>query len=129
MLTNKNLLAVGLLTLALVGCVSTTLTNLTPTTQPRNATGQYLIEYVWESNQQTLRPETITPHVIVGFDSYQMRRVLRMTNRWETYVPVPASQDSLRYYFKVDYEYNQFGKKPGVASFKSPEYKLVIQDK
>ncbi len=129
MLTNKNLLAWGLLTLLLVGCVSTTLTNLTATTQPRNPTGQYLIEYAWDSNQQTVRPETITPYVVIGFNSYKMQRVLRMTNRWETYIPVPAGQESVRYHFKVDYEYNRFSKKPGLASITSPEYKLVIVDK
>ena len=68
------------------------------------------------------------PFVVVGFDTYKMQRVLRMTNRWETYIPVPAKQESVRYHFKVDYEYSRFGK-PGKASLVSPEYKLIIVDK
>jgi hypothetical protein len=115
--------------LLLVGCITTTVTNLTPTEVPRNPSGQYLIEYAWQSNQQTVRPETIRPFVVVGFDTYEMKRVLRMTNRWETYVPVPASQNSLRYHFKVDYDYSQFGKEPGKASIISPEYKLNIVER
>ena len=126
----KTKLSVGcVFALALVGCVSTTLTNLTPSVATRNPTGQYLVEYEWESNQQTVRPETIQPYVIVGFDSYAMKRVPKMTNRWETYIPVPANQDSVRYQFKVDYEYSQFSKKPGKGSIASKEYKLNIVEK
>lgn len=128
MLTNKKLAAWSFLSLLLVGCVTTTITNLTSTQQPRNSTGQYLIEYVWDSNQQTVRQETITPFVVIGFDNYKMQRVLRTTNRWETYIPVAANQESVRYHFKVDYEYSGWGK-PGKASIITPEYKLTIVDK
>ncbi len=126
----KTKLSVGcLLALGLAGCVSTSMTNLTPTVAPRNPTGQYLIELAFDSNQQTMRPETIRPYVIVGFDPYELNRVPNLTNRWETYIPVSASQNTVRYHFKVDYEYSQFGKKPGKASVVSPEYKLTVVDK
>jgi hypothetical protein len=127
---SKTTVAVGcLLALGLVGCVTSSFTNLTPSELPRNPTGQYLIECAWESNQQTVRPETIKPYVIVGFDAYEMRRVPKLTNRWETYIPVPAGQNAVRYHFKVDYEYSKFGKKPGKASVISPEYKLMVVEK
>jgi len=106
--------------------VTKTITNLTATQQPRNPSGQYLIEYAWHSNQQSVRPDTITPCVVVGFQTYPMHRVLRTTNRWETYIPVPPDQDSVRYHFKVDYEYSRLSKKPGKASLISPEYRLTI---
>jgi hypothetical protein len=128
-MTKTKLSAGCALALLLIGCVSTTLTNLTPTVAPRNPTGQYLIEYAWDSNQQTVREETIKPYVIVGFDSYAMQRVPRMTNRWETYIPVAANQNSVRYHFKVDYDYSTFSKKPGKGSLESREYKLVIGEK
>jgi hypothetical protein len=123
----KTLLPLGLAAALTAGCVSTRLTNLTATTQPRNATGLYPIEYEWSSNQQTIRYGSIQPHVVVGFDTYEMKPILRTTNRWEALVPVAANADTIYYRFKVDYEYNRFGKKPGLASKSSPEYKLTIK--
>ena len=46
---------------------------LTPSTLPRNATGQYLVEMEIDTTQQTLIPTSVTPLVVVGFDSYPMR--------------------------------------------------------
>ena len=122
----KNLLGLALLSVLLVGCVGTTVTNLTSTTQPRNPTGQYRVEYQWDTTQQTVRPDSLKPVAVVGFDTYEMKPVLRTTNRWEVFIPVPPSQDRIIYHFKIGYEYNRFGK-PGVQSKKSPEYKLVIK--
>jgi hypothetical protein len=116
----------ALLLLTLVGCASTTLTNLTATTQPRNPNNLYLIEYQWDSNQQAIRPDTIKPVVVSGYDTYEMRPVLGMTNRWEALVPIPPTKDTLSYGFKVDYEYNRFGK-PGKSSVRSPDYTLHIK--
>lgn len=110
---------------ALAGCV-TTVTNLTATTQHRNANNLYLIEYQWDTTQQTIKPESIQPYVIVGFDTYEMRPTLRMTNRWEALVPIPADKSVINYRFKVDYEYARFGK-PGKSSKNSPEYKLYLK--
>lgn len=114
-----------LLAAALAGCV-TTVTNLTATTQPRNPNNLYLIEYQWDSNEQTIKQDTIKPFVITGFDTYEMRPTMKMTNRWEVLVPVPADKNVITYRFKVDYEYGRFGK-PGKASKGSPEYKLYIK--
>lgn len=111
--------------LALAGCV-TTVTNLTATTQPRNPNNLYLLEYQWDTSQQTIRPESIQPYVIVGFDTYEMRPTLKLTNRWEALVPIAPDKNVITYRFKVDYEYARFGK-PGKASKGSPEYKLYIK--
>lgn len=109
----------------LAGCV-TTVTNLTSTTQARNANNLYLIEYQWDTTQQTVRHDSIQPFVVVGFDTYEMRPTRRMTNRWEALVPVAADKSVITYKFKVDYEFNRFGG-PGKASKNSPEYKLYIK--
>lgn len=109
----------------LAGCV-TTVTNLTATTQPRNPKNLYLIEYQWDTTQQTIRPSSIQPYVVIGFDTYEMRPTLKLTNRWEALVPVPPDKNVITYRFKVDYEYSRFGK-PGKASKGSPEYKLYIK--
>src|SRR6185436_18534910 len=119
--------SLSLLPIILASCATSTITNLTPTQQPRNPNGQYLIEYDWDSNMQTLRPDSITPYVVVDLNTYPMRRQLLMTNRWEALVPVSKDKGSLTYHFKVDYEYSKFGK-AGKGSRLSPEYKLVIMD-
>lgn len=121
----------GLLSLCVallaLGCVTSGVTNLTPTKVKRTPNNLYHIEYQWNSNQQTLRPETITPTVVVGQESYPMRKVPKMRNRWEAYIPVPPDQKAVNYRFKIDYDYNRFGK-TGKDSMLSPEYKLVIED-
>jgi hypothetical protein len=128
MLKNKKSFALVLLAALLAGCTGVTLTNLTPTQQPRNATGQYLIEMKLDSDQQTLRPESIRPNVVVGADLYPMRLQLKMTNRWEVLVPIPSGTNVINYHFKVDYDFNKFGK-PGSDSMRSYQYKLEIIDK
>ena len=120
-----NGLSLLLAAVMITGCV-TTVTNLTSTTQPRNPNNLYLIEYQWDTTQQTIRPQSIQPYVVVGFDTYEMRPTLKLTNRWEALVPIAADKSVITYKFKVDYEFARFGK-PGKASKASPEYKLYIK--
>ena len=114
------------LTLVLTGCVTSHITNLTPTASAQNDSGQYLIEMAIDHRQHTLRDDSITPYVVVGFDSYKMVRTPKMPNRWETYVPVAADNNSVNYYFKVDYEYNKFHGR-GEGSRLSKDYKMTIE--
>lgn len=122
---HKIFCASTLLALA-ASCTTGVITNLTPSTLPRNPNGQYLVEMQLNSRQQTLRPESITPYVQVGFNEHKMRPTPKMTNRWETYIPVPASENIVRYKFKVDYQYSRFGD-PGQGSIRSDEYRLTIK--
>jgi hypothetical protein len=114
------------LCILVVGCASTLITNLTPSEQPRNPTGQYLVEMQLDTRQQTLRMGSVSPAVVIGFNEYKMRPTPKVSERWETYVPVPAGETIVRYHFKVDYEYNRFGQ-PGRGSLMSQEYKLTIK--
>ncbi len=123
----KKWIGLCLLVTALVlgGCV-TTVTNLTATTQARNANNLYLIEYQWDTTQQTIKPDSIQPFVVIGFDTFEMRPTAKMTNRWEVLVPVAPDKNVITYRFKVDYEFRRFGG-PGQASKGSPEYRLYIR--
>jgi hypothetical protein len=120
--------SITLLAIAFVGCASSIITNLTPSTLPRDATGLYHIEMEMDTSQQTLRVDSITPMVVVGAENYAMKPTLKMNNRWEAFVPIPASVKNITYYFKVNYLYNRFGK-PGQGSKLSPEFALAITDK
>jgi len=128
MLKNKKWFPALAVAALLAGCADVTLTNLTPTQEPRNPAGQYLIEMKMDSTQQTLRPESVKPTVVVGMDAYPMRNQLKMTNRWEALVPIPPGTNVINYHFKVDYDYNRFGK-PGQDSMRCFQYKLEIIDK
>lgn len=110
----------------LAGCSS--ITNLTPSKYQRTATGFYPVEAAWQSRQRTIRDESMKPVVMVGNDVYEMRRVPRVENRWETMVPVPPNKDVIRYQFKFDYMVNAIPRAVPDSKL-SPEYKLEIVDK
>jgi hypothetical protein len=104
----KKILPLLLVPLLLAGC-ATTFTNLTPTEQPRNAENLYPVEVRFDSNQKALRWESIEPKVLVGEQSYPMRLVPMMRNRWECLVPVPGGSRSVEYRYKFDFLVNEFG--------------------
>lgn len=118
----------AVLGLVLAGCATSRVTNLTTTRQPRNASGVYPVEFVWDSDQSTIIEGSIKPSVVVGFDFYPMRPSLGINNRWETVIPVPKDKNFVVYHFKVEYEYRTFGK-PEKSSKLSPSYRLDIVDK
>ena len=118
--------AVGALVLS--GCVTSRITNLTPTRQPRNPSGVYPVEFVWDSNQQSLIDGSLKPVVMIGFEQYPMRPVLNIANRFETVIPVPLDKNFTVYHFKVDYLYRGYGS-PRPDSKLSPSYRLDIVDK
>jgi hypothetical protein len=113
----------------LVGCSSMhTFTHMTPSQQPRNPDNQYPVEVAFTSEQQSLRWDSIHAYVLVGGQSYPMRQVPIVKNRWEGLIPVPANQKVASYRFKFEYLYNSFGNEPQRDSTLSPVYKLKILD-
>jgi hypothetical protein len=95
---------------------------------PRNADGVYTVEAKWETEQRTIRPDSIQPVVMIGHQSYPMRRVPVVREHWEAVIPVAADQSSVNYWFKFDYLVNSIPV-PRPDSKRSPEYKLQIVDK
>jgi hypothetical protein len=114
--------------LLLTGCAAT-ITRLTPLEQPRNPNNLYPVETAFNSQQQSLRWETIQPYVLVNGELYPLRPVSLMTNRWEGFVPVPPGANGATFRFKFDYKYNHIGTSPRSNSAVSPEYKLKITDR
>ena len=110
-----------------VGCAST-ITNLTPSQQPRNAAGLYPVAVAWDTGQATIRPQSLTPQVVVGDKTYPMQAMPLMSNRWETVIPAAATDRFVHFHFKIDYDYNRMGK-PGKSSVLSQEYTFRILDK
>ena len=117
-----------LLGLLICGCKSTTVTNLTPSQMIRNPSGLYPFEMAWESKQQSLRKNSLTPQVIIGTETYPMKPTAIVSNRWETLIPVPPDQKLVYYRFKIDYEYNSIPQPRANSKLSSP-YRLEITDK
>jgi hypothetical protein len=117
------------LALALSGCSTPTITNLTPSRLPRNASGLYPFEVAWDSSQQSLRKESIRPYVVVGLEPpYPMQPAPILKNRWETLVPIPAGQKFIHYQYKFDYDYNSIPVRRSNSKLSAP-YQLEIIDK
>jgi hypothetical protein len=123
----KRVLPVLLAPLLLTGCAAT-FTNLSSQHQVRNANNLYPVEVALSTRQQSLRWQSIQPHIVVGTESYAMRPTPLMTNRWEGLVPVPPGTRAVNYHYKFDFQYNSFGG-PKSDSAYSPEYKLQILDR
>lgn len=113
--------------LALCGC-RTTITNLTPSHQPRNPNNLYPFEVALETSQKSIRKDSVTPSVIIGTESYAMQRAPVLSNRWEALVPIPGNTNFVYYQYKFDYQYDRMPQ-PGKSSRRSPAYQLEIVDK
>lgn len=109
------------------GC-STTVTNLTPSTQARNAAGLYPFEVMYDTTQQVVRKDSITPYVLIAGQSYPMQPTLDLPNRWETLVPIPGNREFVTYQFKFNYDYNGIPKRQRSSRLSSP-YQVQIVDK
>jgi len=109
------------------GC-TTTITNLTPSTQKRSANSLYPFEVVFDSRKQAIRQETIQPFVQVGSQIYPMQPTLMIKNRWETLVPVPADKEFVSYRFKFDYQVRAIPESHPSSQLSRP-FQLKILDK
>lgn len=113
-----------LLPLILAGCTS--ITNLTPSQYPREASGYYRVEAMWQSRKAVIRPDSFKPLVVVGFQTYPMRPIPLVQDRWEAFIPVPADQDAVHYHYKFDFMDDAFGK-PKPDSQMSGTYTLGVK--
>jgi hypothetical protein len=113
------------LALMLTGCASI-FTRLSPLEQPRNPNNLYPVEVQFNSQDQSMRWDSLKPYVLVQGQLYPLHAVPMVPNRWEGFVPVSQSSDETEFRFKFDYLYNAFNPEPKQASATSPLYKLKI---
>jgi hypothetical protein len=113
--------------LLLSGC-TTTITNLTPSTQKRNPNALYPIEVELDTRDATIRHESIKPYVLVGSQSYPMQQTLGLKNRWETLVPVPPDKEYVSYRFKVNYDNRRIPEARPNSRLSQP-FQLQVLDK
>ena len=115
-----------LLALLSAGCAAH-FNNLTPQQVHRNNDNLYPVEVAFASRQQSLRWDSIHPYVLIGTESYPMRPVPLMKDRWETLVPAPRGTNVLHYRFKFDYLYNAVSQ-PKPDSATSQNFTLKIRE-
>jgi uncharacterized protein YceK len=120
----NKLCLLSLLPAVLAGCSS--ITNLTPTQYPRDASGYYRVEAMWKSNQRVIRPDSFKPLVVVDLQNYPMRPVPLVKDRWEAFIPVPPDKDFVRFHYKFDFTDDAFGKPKGDSLMSAP-YQLGIK--
>ena len=118
-------LAVAILLVTGVACTTTSITNLTPSDFPRSNSGLYRVEAAWQSNQKSIRLDSLQPMVIIRETQFPMQPVPFADDRWETMVPVPADADVIYYQFKFNYLYDAIPQ-PLSNSKRSEEFRLDI---
>jgi len=121
----KKILMTGVLALLATGC--TTVTNLTPTEQPRSETGLYPFEIMFTTKAKVLAKDSIHPYVIIGDEQYEMQKTPLMADRWEALVPIPTSENAVNYQFKVNYQWKAIGGRRENSRLSDP-YVLSISD-
>jgi len=116
-----------------LGCVYHEISNLTPAELPRNSSGFYPVEIIWESNSATVQSKAVKPVVLVGTNLYPMQKLVAadgkwVENRWQTLVPVGPQQNELRYRVKVNWKQPSVGPAPTGNSQITEERILRIND-
>ena len=109
----------------LIGCASTSITNLTPRVHPRNAENVYPVEIDFNTNLRAIRRESIMPYVQIGNENFLMRKTTVVKDRWESLIPLPPGEDLINYRIKVDFKYNAVSE-PAANSVLSPPYQMRI---
>ncbi len=89
--------------LLLGGCATMGLTNLTPSSLPENPSGIYTFTLRVTPKSTTVITDTIAPHIVVGAESHDMVKSDSVPGIYEFDYKLPSGQDSIGYYFLVNY--------------------------
>jgi hypothetical protein len=88
---------------ALSGCANLALTNLTPSSLPENPSGIYTFTLRVTPKASSVVADSITPHIVVGAESHDMKRSDVSTEIFEYDYRLPPYQNDIGYYYLVDY--------------------------
>ena len=79
------------------------LTNLTPSSLPENPSGIYTFTLRVTPKSASVIPDSITPRIVVGAESHDMKRSDVSTELFEYDYKLPPYQTDIGYYYLVDY--------------------------
>jgi hypothetical protein len=87
----------------LCGCTTVALTNLTPSSLPENPSGIYTFTLRVAPKTSSVVPDSITPHIVVGEETHEMKRSDVSTEIFEYDYKMPPYRVDIGYYYLVDY--------------------------
>jgi hypothetical protein len=90
-------------TLALAGCETVTLTNLTPASMPENPSQIYTFSLRVTPRTHTVPPASVAPHIVVDGQSFDMKPSQFGGGLYDFEYQLPAGRDEVAYYFLVNY--------------------------
>jgi len=102
--------AAAIVSAALCGCTNLALTNLTPSSLPENPSGIYTFTLRVTPKSASVIADSVTPRIVVGAESHEMRRSDTSVELFEYDYKLPAGQNDIGYYYLVDYSKGGAGK-------------------
>jgi outer membrane lipoprotein SlyB len=97
------------LALAMAGCQTPTITNLTPDALAENPSQIYTISARIAPKDATYVPGSVLPRIIIDGQSYTMNKSPLGENIYEFEYQVPAGRTEIAYYFLVSYQVENNG--------------------
>ncbi len=88
----------------LSGCANVALTNLTPSSLPENPSGIYTFTLRVIPKSSSVIQDSITPRIVVGAESHDMKRSDVSTELFEFDYRLPPYQNDIGYYYLVNYD-------------------------
>jgi hypothetical protein len=85
------------------GCANVALTNLTPSSLPENPSGIYTFTLRVAPKSASVIPDSVTPHIVVGEESHDMKRSDVSTEIYEFDYKLPPYRSDIGYYYLVNY--------------------------
>lgn len=92
------------LSLALVGCRTPAITNLTPTALPENPSQIYTISARIVPRDATFVEGTLVPQVVIDQQAHGLKKSALGEDIYELDYQVPAGRTELVYYFQINYQ-------------------------
>jgi len=127
----RNVLRAGCLSVAMIwlaACATmtvNTITNLTPSRLPKKENGQYMFSVEFDTRQRTMVKDSLRVSVVIGEQLYPMERTPLVPDRWETLVPIGATETQVNFHYRFEYDYKAIPEvKPMVMDSKN--YRLNI---
>ena len=121
----KKMLLISTAALLVSGCAS--VTNLTPSQVPRDESGLYPFEMIFNTKATSVAHDSVQPYLMLGGELIPMERTPLLTHRWEVLAPIPAGKELVNYQYKVNYQWKDLGKRKENSKLSEP-FELRIQD-
>jgi hypothetical protein len=112
--------------LALCGCTTVTLTNLTPSSLPENPSGIYTFTLRVVPKSNSVSEASIAPHIVVGAESHDMTKSDVSPQIFEFDYKLPAFQNEIGYYYVVDYSAQNAGSQSPMQAYTPIQHAAIV---